>query len=137
VVDDRPVWFGDIRIPCFAVGTVMDHVAPWRSVYKIHLQESREVTFVLTGGGHNTGIVSEPGHPRCQFQIGTRISNGPYLHPDSWQTETPYTEGSWWPAWEVWLAQRSGEKVAPPSLGTLESGCRPRRDAPGIYVLQR
>ena len=37
------------------------------------------MTFVLTGGGHNTGIVSEPGHPRCQFQIGTRISNGPYL----------------------------------------------------------
>ena len=39
VVDDRPVWFGDIRVPCFAVGTVADHVAPWRSVYKIHLQE--------------------------------------------------------------------------------------------------
>src|ERR1700730_6816503 len=55
VVDDRPVWFGDIRVPCFAVGTVTDHVAPWRSVYKIHLQECREVTFVLTSGGHNTG----------------------------------------------------------------------------------
>jgi polyhydroxyalkanoate synthase subunit PhaC len=137
VVHDRPVWFGDIRVPCFAVGTVMDHVAPWRSVYKIHLQECREVTFVLTGGGHNTGIVSEPGHPRCRFQIGTRIPNGAYLDPDSWQTETPYTEGSWWPAWEAWLAQRSREKVAPPSLGALESGCRPRRDAPGMYVLQR
>ncbi len=137
VVDDRPVWFGDIRVPCFAVGTVADHVAPWRSVYKIHLQESREVTFVLTGGGHNTGIVSEPGNPRCQFQIATRISNGPYLDPDSWQTETPYTEGSWWPAWEVWLAQRSGEKVAPPPLGAQQRGYRPLRDAPGIYVLQR
>ena len=95
------------------------------------------MTFVLTGGGHNTGIVSEPGHPRCRFQIGTRIPNGAYLDPDSWQTETPYTEGSWWPAWEAWLAQRSGEKVAPPSLGALESGCCPRRDAPGMYVLQR
>jgi polyhydroxyalkanoate synthase subunit PhaC len=137
VVDDRPVWFGDIRVPCFAVGTVTDHVAPWRSVYKIHLQECREVTFVLTGGGHNTGIVSEPGNARCRFQIGTRIPNGAYLDPESWQTETPYTEGSWWPAWEAWLAQRSGEKVAPPSLGALESGCRPRRDAPGMYVLQR
>ena len=137
VVNDRPVWFGDIRVPCFAVGTVMDHVAPWRSVYKIHLQECREVTFVLTSGGHNTGIVSEPGHPRCQFQIGTRVPNGAYRDPDSWQTETPYTEGSWWPAWEVWLAQRSGKKVAPPSLGAPESRYRPRRDAPGIYVLQR
>ena len=95
------------------------------------------MTFVLTSGGHNSGIVSEPGHPRCRFQIGTRIPNGAYLDPDSWQTETPYTEGSWWPAWEAWLAQRSGEKVAPPSLGGPESRYRPRRDAPGIYVLQR
>ena len=95
------------------------------------------MTFVLTGGGHNTGIVSEPGNPRCQFQIASRVSNGPYLDPDFWQTETPYAEGSWWPAWEVWLAQRSGEKVAPPPLGTCESGYRPRRDAPGTYVLQR
>lgn len=137
VVDDRPVWFGDIRVPCFAVGTVADHVAPWRSVYKIHLQESREVTFVLTGGGHNTGIVTEPGHPHSRFQIGTRSSNGAYLDPDAWQARTPYTEGSWWEAWEAWLAQRSGKKVAPPPLGTRESAYRPRRDAPGAYVLQR
>jgi polyhydroxyalkanoate synthase len=92
--------------PVFAVGTVADHVAPWRSVYKIHLQESREVTFVPASGGHNTGIVSEPGHPHCRFQIGTRIPNGAYLDPESWQTQTPYTEGSWWPAWEVWLSAR-------------------------------
>jgi len=137
VVGDRPVWFGDIRVPSFAVGTVTDHVAPWRSVYKIHLQACREVTFVLTGGGHNTGIVSEPGHPRRRFQIGTRSPNEAYLDPDTWQSETPYMEGSWWPAWEAWLAQRSGEKVAPPSLGAPETGYQPRRDAPGIYVLQR
>src|ERR1700758_1981012 len=137
VVGDRPVWLGDIRLPCFAVGTVMDHVAPWRSVYKIHLQESREVTFVLTSGGHNTGIVSGPRDPRSRFQIGARIPNGAYLDPDFWQTQTPYTEGSWWPAWEAWLAQRSGKKVAPPPLGTPESRYGASRDAPGMYVLQR
>jgi polyhydroxyalkanoate synthase subunit PhaC len=137
VVGDRPVWLGDIRVPCFAVGTVADHVAPWRSVYKIHLQESREVTFVLTRGGHNSGIVSEPGDPRNRFQIGTRIPNGAYLDPNFWQAQTAYTEGSWWPAWEVWLAQRSGKKVAPPPLGTPESGYGVCRDAPGLYVLQR
>jgi polyhydroxyalkanoate synthase len=137
VVGDRPVWFGDIKVPSFAVGTVTDHVAPWRSVYKIHLQACRDVTFVLTSGGHNTGIVSEPGHPRRRFQIGTRRPDEAYLDPDSWQTETPYTNGSWWPEWEAWLAQRSAERVAPPPLGAAESGYRPRRDAPGMYVLQR
>ena len=28
------------------------------------------VTFVLTTGGHNAGIVSEPGHPHRSYQIG-------------------------------------------------------------------
>jgi polyhydroxyalkanoate synthase len=136
VVDGRPVWMGDIRVPCFAVGTVTDHVAPWRSVYKIHLHACREVTFVLTSGGHNTGIVSEPGHPNRTFQIGVRNPLEAYVDPETWQAETPYREGSWWLAWTEWLARYSSEKAAPPSLGSSESGYRPRRNAPGVYVLQ-
>jgi polyhydroxyalkanoate synthase len=132
-VDGRPVWFTDVRVPCFAVGTVADHVAPWRSVYKANLVPI-EVTFVLTSGGHNAGIVSEPGHAGRTYQIRTRAAGGHYVDPANWQAETPVRQGSWWPEWQSWLARYSTEKVPPPPMGAVEKGYAPRRDAPGIYV---
>ena len=59
-VPERPVALTDIRVPIFAVGTVRNHVAPWRSSYKIHLLTDCEVTYLLTTGGHNAGIVRSP-----------------------------------------------------------------------------
>jgi polyhydroxyalkanoate synthase len=67
LVDGRPITISDIRVPLFAVGTSRDHVAPWSSVYKLHLLSDTEITFVLASGGHNAGIVSEPGHPRRSY----------------------------------------------------------------------
>ncbi len=135
-VKDRVIALTDIRTPIFAVGTVRDHVAPWPSVYRIHLLSDTEVTFVLTSGGHNAGVVSEPGHAGRSFQMATRAAGARYVDPDTWRAETPRQEGSWWPAWQAWLAQRSDARVSPPRLGA-DGAFAPLGDAPGTYVMMR
>ena len=136
-VEGQPIWFTDIHVPCFAVGTRTDHVAPWKSVYKLHLLPL-DLTFVLTSGGHNAGIVSEPGHPRRRYQIHARPANQPYASPEHWLETAEHREGSWWTAWQSWLAQHSGARVAAPSMGVVTPGQRPPElpDAPGSYVLE-
>jgi polyhydroxyalkanoate synthase len=135
-VGDRPVTLMDIRAPLFVVSTVKDHVAPWRSVYKIHLLTDTDVTFVLTMGGHNAGIVSEPGHPRRSFQMATHKPGDRHLDPEAWQALAPRREGSWWPAWQAWLTDLSEGPVPPPGMGAPDRGYPPLGDAPGQYVRQ-
>ena len=136
-VAQRPIALSDIRVPIFAVGTQTDHVAPWRSIFKLHLLTDTEVTFLLTSGGHNAGIVSEPGHPRRSYQVGTQTAQMPYRDPDSWVADTPVTDGSWWPEWVAWLERHSGGKIDAPDADGSRHGDADLGAAPGTYVFQR
>ena len=123
----------DIHAPMLVVGTTRDHVSPWRSVYKIHLQTDTHVTFVLAAGGHNAGIVSEPGRPRRSYQINSIEDNQGWVEPDEWLASAPTRQGSWWEAMDAWLKERSGKPVAPPAIDPAHVLC----DAPGEYVMVR
>ena len=135
VAGSKPVALGDIEVPIFVVGTERDHVAPWHSVHKIHFLCDAEVTFVLTTGGHNAGIVSEPGHPGRRYRVMTRTKDGLYVDPDSWLAEAAHKDGSWWPEWCDWLGERSAPPAPAPQMGGHETGFQPLCDAPGTYVL--
>jgi polyhydroxyalkanoate synthase len=137
-VEGRVIALKDIRVPMFVLGTETDHIAPWRSVYKVHLFTDNEVTFVLTNGGHNAGVVSEPGHRGRHYHIATRRPDDRYVDADTWLQRATPTDGSWWLAWADWLAARSAaERVSPPSTGAREQGYVPLYPAPGRYVYQR
>ena len=137
LVDGKPVSLGDIRTPIFCVGTETDHVAPWHSVYKLHYMTTAEMTFVLTSGGHNAGIVSEPGHPHRHYRICTSLGGDSYMAPDDWQNATPVKEGSWWLEWSAWLKARSAEPTVPHKTTAAARKYPVLGDAPGQYVLQK
>jgi polyhydroxyalkanoate synthase len=135
-VDGRPIALSDIRIPVFSVAAQRDTVAPWKSVYKIHLLTDTEVTFCLTTGGHNVGVVNPPGPGvRRSHQVAMRGADQRYVDPETWFAETPSIEGSWWPSWAEWLEAHAGAQVAPPSMGAEQAGLPVLGDAPGQYVL--
>ena len=138
MVEGRSAALQNIRVPMFVVGTERDHVAPWRSVYKIHQITDTDVAFVLTSGGHNAGIVSEPGRPHRHFRIALKRTADCYLGPDEWADTAQLKDGSWWIDWVDWLAGHSAPvRVPPPAMGAASEGYMPLEDAPGTYVLQR
>ncbi|MDC8758660.1 PHA/PHB synthase family protein [Janthinobacterium fluminis] len=136
-VGGKPVALNDIALPLFCVGTAADHVAPWRSVYKLHHEAVTEITFVLTSGGHNAGIVSEPEHPHRHYQMQTRPFGAAYVAPDAWAAAAPQFEGSWWPAWTAWLRARSEAPQQAPRMGAAALGYPLLGDAPGAYVMEK
>ncbi len=131
-VEGKPVSLSDIHKPMFVVGTLRDHVAPWKSTYKIHYEVDADVTFVLASGGHNAGIVAPTDEQGHSHQVRTKAADAPYLGPDEWLSIAPRVEGSWWPTWIEWLKQQSGTLREPPQLGT--EGASDLPDAPGDYV---
>ncbi|QFS82575.1 Poly-beta-hydroxybutyrate polymerase [Roseivivax sp. THAF40] len=135
-VEGRVIALKDIDVPLYVVGTETDHIAPWRSVYKIRLFTDCDLTFALTSSGHNGGILSEPGHPRRHFRIGHRPTGARYVDPDTWFAAHDPVEGSWWTDWVRWLANTSSGRAEPPPMGAPGAGLPPIAPAPGTYVHQ-
>ena len=139
LVKSKPISLTDITVPVFVVATERDHVSPWRSVFKINMLTSSDVTFALTSGGHNVGIVSMPvKKTKRYYRLSTLKESDRFIDANSWYQKTKPNNGSWWPAWEKWLTKRSGKMIKlPPKMGCEKKGYVPLENAPGTYVLQK
>ena len=134
-VDGRPISIEAITLPVFAVGTEHDHIAPWRSVFMIHNLVEADVTFALASAGHNAGIVSPPGMAGTNYRIATSLRHEVELDPDNWLTRAEKRQGSWWGAWQDWLAGHSSGQVR--AATRQPSDDAELGDAPGTYVVQK
>jgi polyhydroxyalkanoate synthase len=118
---------GRIDNEMYVLGTREDHIVPWRSAFKIHRYASGPVRFILANSGHIAGVINPPGGRSGYF-----TNDSPVDDPDAWLEGAAMREGSWWEDWLAWLAPRSGDRTAPPSMGN--NRLPPLTPAPGTYV---
>ncbi len=81
--------------------------------------------------GRLTGGLSPSSLMLASLDWAVHLANSP---GKQWQQATPVHQGSWWPAWQAWLQERSSEQVRPPGIGAPGSRFPPIADAPGCYV---
>jgi len=122
----------DVKNDAYAVSSMEDHIAPWRSVYQITQLLGGDTRFRLGHSGHIAGIINAPASGKGNYW--ERDDNPPAA--DEWLAGARKHEGSWWPDWLGWISERSGKRVpAPASLGSKKYP--PLSAAPGTYVLER
>ncbi len=130
VLKGVPINLGKIRQDIYAVGTQQDHIVPWKSAWRISQFVTGPVRFALGGSGHIAGVINPPSKGR-----GYWMNENPAESAEQWFEGAEYHEGSWWTDWLEWLKPRSGEQVAPPSMGCEKYP--PLTPAPGTYVLEK
>jgi len=133
VMAGEPIDLGRIVQPLYAVSAEDDHIAPWRSTFRVANFVGGPVRYVLSTSGHILGIVNPPVHPPKRAYWAGPAQRGD--DPGSWKVAGIETQGSWWPDWIEWLAPKCGPMVAPPSLGSEQWPVLGQ--APGKYVFEK
>ncbi|MCW3784126.1 PHA/PHB synthase family protein [Defluviimonas salinarum] len=132
-LNSTPIDLGKVKVPCFAIGTKDDHIAPWQSVYPATKVFGGDVRFVLGGSGHIAGVINPPGE---KAKYGYWVRDDYPDDPEAWLDGAEYNAGSWWPVWAEWLESQDRAKKVParvPGGGGLDV----IESAPGSYVLAR
>ena len=125
-----PINISDIQGDKYLVAGTTDHIMPWKGVYRVAQHFSGHREFVLSAAGHIQSLISPPpGHAKAKFFLNPDLAPA----PDEWLKGTTSMPGSWWPHWQAWLAERSGERL-PALTGLGSAKWKPIAKAPGTYV---
>jgi polyhydroxyalkanoate synthase len=123
-----------VPVDAYVVAGSADHICPWRNCYASTQLLGGKTRFVLSTNGHIAALVNPPENRRSSFQVAGDDPAGHPADPDAWAAAAHTEQGSWWPDYTRWLAERSGSRVgAPAALGGPRF--RPIEAAPGSYVL--
>ncbi|MGY9048930.1 MAG: class I poly(R)-hydroxyalkanoic acid synthase, partial [Rhodobacterales bacterium] len=119
----------DVSVPLMSVACETDHIAAWKDCYRgVQKMGSRSKIFVVSESGHIAGIVNPP----SKKKYGHYTNEDTAATPEEWLASAEFTNGSWWPRWEAWLAKRSGKWIEAREPG--DSDHPSLETAPGTYV---
>ncbi len=121
-----------VKTPVYFQAAKEDHIAPAISVFKGAKLFGGPVTYMMAGSGHIAGVVNAPAAGKYQHWINDQKLPETL---DEWQADAVEHPGSWWPAWNIWLSERSGAIV--PARVPGEGKLPALADAPGTYVLTK
>jgi len=124
-----------VNVDSYIVAGSADHICPWQSCYRSTQLLGGTNRFVLSTNGHIAALVNPPTNPKSSYQTTADGQDNP-PDPQAWLDLAKTEQGSWWPDYAAWLADRSGpEKPAPETLGNARfTALGP---APGSYVMDR
>ncbi|PTD95590.1 PHA/PHB synthase family protein [Pseudothauera lacus] len=133
VIDGVPIDLSKIKVPCYFISTIEDHIAPWKSTYMGACRFGGPVRFVLGGSGHIAGIVNPPVANKYGYWLNpaAKLPAG----ADDWFKGAQQQAGSWWTDWQAWVTAHDPEQVGArdPAKGKLKV----LEDAPGSFVKVR
>ncbi len=132
-IDGVPIDLTKIKVPCYFISAIEDHIAPWKSTYMGARRFTAPVRFVLGGSGHIAGIVNPPAANKYGYWVnpGAKLPES----AEAWFEGAQQNAGSWWTDWQAWVTGHDAEQVDPrdPAKGKLKA----LEEAPGSFVKAR
>lgn len=117
-----------VKVPACVISTKEDHIAPWKATYSATRLLGGPVKFILAGSGHIAGVVNPPEAEKYGYWTNEHNAQ----EPDDWCNSADEHAGSWWPAWQDWVAAFGNGKV--PARQPGDGKLKVVEDAPGSYV---
>lgn len=130
VIDGVPIDLSKIKVPCYFISAIEDHIAPWKSTYMGARNFGGPVRFVLGGSGHIAGIVNPPVANKYGYWVNPAAKLAPTA--DAWFEGAQQQAGSWWTDWQSWVSAHDADQAdaRDPAKGKLKV----LEDAPGSFV---
>jgi polyhydroxyalkanoate synthase len=126
-----PINLGKVKTPCYVLSAQEDHIAPWKATYALTQLISGNATFTLAASGHVAGVVNPPSANKYHYMVSENTPED----PEEWMLNSTQHSGSWWPHWNNWENDFTGEKVSARKIGG--NALKPIESAPGSYVKRK